>query len=119
MIIFLQRQAKQKSLDDEIRFRIRFQGLILAEPEEEEEQIGTKIIILLFVFSLFVLKTLFLFIKELTEEHLLVVNKALGQGNPQEVLVEGFNLQIRRSDIQTLSGLNWLNDEARKNFNYK
>ena len=29
-----------------------------------------------------------------------------------EILVRGFNIDIRRKDLQTLKGLNWLNDEV-------
>lgn len=29
-----------------------------------------------------------------------------------EILVEKFGLQIKRRDLQTLKGLNWLNDEV-------
>ncbi len=31
-----------------------------------------------------------------------------------EILVKGFNIDIRRKDLQTLKGLNWLNDEVKK-----
>ncbi|KAL4704662.1 hypothetical protein ACJJTC_013446 [Scirpophaga incertulas] len=41
-----------------------------------------------------------------------LVNKALGPGPPNELLVEKFNLRIHRRDLQTLAGLNWLNDEV-------
>jgi len=40
------------------------------------------------------------------------INAALGRGNPSEVLADAFNLKIQRRDIQTLGGLNWLNDEV-------
>ena len=33
-------------------------------------------------------------------------------GHPDEVLADKFRLQLTRRDIQTLSGLNWLNDEV-------
>lgn len=33
-------------------------------------------------------------------------------GNPHEVLSEGFGLSLTRKDLQTLSHLNWLNDEV-------
>jgi len=42
----------------------------------------------------------------------MVVNQALRGGSGDQVLVEGFKLQISRRDIITLSGLNWLNDEV-------
>ena len=41
------------------------------------------------------------------------MNRALRPQPAGEVLAEGFRLQIRRSDMDTLRGLNWLNDEVR------
>ncbi|KAM9751928.1 sentrin-specific protease 1 isoform 2-T3 [Menidia menidia] len=50
---------------------------------------------------------------ELTEEMDAEVNRALMRGgNPHEVLSEGFGLSLTRKDLQTLSNLNWLNDEV-------
>ncbi|XP_041860627.1 sentrin-specific protease 1 isoform X2 [Melanotaenia boesemani] len=50
---------------------------------------------------------------ELTEEMEAEVNRALMKGgNPHEVLSEGFGLSLTRKDLQTLSSLNWLNDEV-------
>ncbi|KAM4563445.1 sentrin-specific protease 1 isoform 2-T2 [Odontesthes bonariensis] len=50
---------------------------------------------------------------ELTEEMDAEVNGALMKGgNPYEVLSEGFGLSLTRKDLQTLSNLNWLNDEV-------
>ena len=46
------------------------------------------------------------------EEH---VNVAM-RGSPHEVLSEGFGLSLTRKDLQTLSNLNWLNDEVRKHY---
>ena len=42
----------------------------------------------------------------------MTVTQALRGGSANQVLVEGFKLQICRRDIITLSGLNWLNDEV-------
>lgn len=42
------------------------------------------------------------------------MNRVLRGGNPHEVLSEGFGLSLTRKDLQTLSNLNWLNDEVRK-----
>jgi len=42
----------------------------------------------------------------------MIVNQALRGGSADQVLVEGFKMQICRRDIFTLSGLNWLNDEV-------
>ena len=41
-----------------------------------------------------------------------MVNNALRPHPGGEVLSEGFRLQITRSDMATLAGLNWLNDEV-------
>ncbi|KAG7261393.1 hypothetical protein CRUP_036566 [Coryphaenoides rupestris] len=46
-------------------------------------------------------------LQEMNEE----VNRAL-RGRPDEVLSEGFGLSLTRKDLQTLSDLNWLNDEV-------
>jgi len=51
-------------------------------------------------------------VTELTEEQEMTVTQALRGGSANQVLVEGFKLQICRRDIVTLSGLNWLNDEV-------
>ncbi|XP_042348412.1 sentrin-specific protease 1 [Plectropomus leopardus] len=48
---------------------------------------------------------------ELTEEMEAEVNRAL-RGAHHEVLSEGFGLSLTRKDLQTLSNLNWLNDEV-------
>ena len=42
------------------------------------------------------------------------MSRALRGGNQDEVLSEGFRLTITRKDLQTLSHLNWLNDEVRE-----
>ncbi|CAB1336705.1 unnamed protein product [Coregonus sp. 'balchen'] len=49
---------------------------------------------------------------ELTEEMEGEVGQALRGGSQDEVLSEGFRLTITRKDLQTLSHLNWLNDEV-------
>ncbi|XP_071762887.1 sentrin-specific protease 1 isoform X1 [Centroberyx gerrardi] len=49
---------------------------------------------------------------ELTEEMEVEVNRALRGGSPHDVLSEGFGLSLTRKDLQTLSHLNWLNDEV-------
>ncbi len=40
------------------------------------------------------------------------VNKVVRGGSSHEVLSEGFGLSLTRKDLQTLSNLNWLNDEV-------
>uniref|UniRef100_A0A3Q3F1X1 SUMO specific peptidase 1 n=1 Tax=Labrus bergylta TaxID=56723 RepID=A0A3Q3F1X1_9LABR len=49
---------------------------------------------------------------EMTEEMEAEINKALRGGGSHEVLSEGFGLSLTRKDLQTLSNLNWLNDEV-------
>lgn len=49
---------------------------------------------------------------ELTEEMEAEVNRVLRGGSSHEVLSEGFGLSLTRKDLQTLSNLNWLNDEV-------
>uniref|UniRef100_A0A3P9KCB7 Si:dkey-21c19.3 n=1 Tax=Oryzias latipes TaxID=8090 RepID=A0A3P9KCB7_ORYLA len=48
----------------------------------------------------------------LTESMEADVSRALKGGNPHEILSEGFGLSLTRKDLQTLSNLNWLNDEV-------
>ncbi|CAN9516106.1 unnamed protein product [Ophioblennius macclurei] len=48
----------------------------------------------------------------LTQEMEQEVSKVLRGGSPHEVLSEGFGLSLTRKDLQTLSNLNWLNDEV-------
>ncbi len=48
---------------------------------------------------------------DLNEEQTKLINQALIHSPPDEVLTEGFNTRLSRKDIQTLKGLNWLNDE--------
>ncbi|KAK3547321.1 hypothetical protein QTP86_018858 [Hemibagrus guttatus] len=49
---------------------------------------------------------------ELTEAMENAVSQALRGGSQDDVLSEGFRLTITRKDLQTLSNLNWLNDEV-------
>ncbi|XP_076023269.1 sentrin-specific protease 1 [Genypterus blacodes] len=49
---------------------------------------------------------------ELSEEMEAGVSGVLRGGSPHEVLSEGFGLSLTRKDLQTLSHLNWLNDEV-------
>lgn len=48
----------------------------------------------------------------LTDEEEDLVSRALVPRPPNQVLTEGFKLQLTRADIATLGGLNWLNDEV-------
>lgn len=49
----------------------------------------------------------------MTDQQEDAVNRALVSRPGQEVLSDGFRLQVRRADMETLKGLNWLNDEVR------
>ena len=49
---------------------------------------------------------------ELSQEQERAVHLALNGHNAEEVLVNAFNVNIMRRDVQTLRGLNWLNDEV-------
>ena len=40
------------------------------------------------------------------------VQAVLAGGSGLEVLSQRFNISIKRADIRTLGGLNWLNDEV-------
>ena len=40
------------------------------------------------------------------------VDTALAPGYAEDPLVEGFRVTLKRSDLATLSNLNWLNDEV-------
>lgn len=49
---------------------------------------------------------------ELASEQEDQINRALGPGPGNQVLAQKFNMNITRRDLQSLSGLNWLNDEV-------
>ena len=49
---------------------------------------------------------------ELDEKMVRIINDALQPHPESEVLVNAFDISIMRKDIQTLRGLNWLNDEV-------
>lgn len=51
-------------------------------------------------------------IKEMEAE----VNRLLRGGSSHDVLSEGFGLSLTRKDLQTLSNLNWLNDEVSSHY---
>lgn len=50
---------------------------------------------------------------ELTPEMEDEIDSALRPSPSGEELVRGFKLQLTRGDMQTLKGLNWLNDEVK------
>jgi len=54
--------------------------------------------------------------KELSEDQEAAVDRMLVSSAPDQIVVEGFKLQLTRRDILTLSGLNWLNDEVNRDY---
>ncbi|KAL5007258.1 hypothetical protein ScPMuIL_016064 [Solemya velum] len=91
------RKEKEESLEKRIRQRMVLyeKEPAVLEEQVEEEEIQEKIPEF----------------PALTEEMERVINSALRPHPADEVLSEGFKLQITRRDIATLSKLNWLNDE--------
>lgn len=82
---------KDQSLESQVRQRLRLyeaEPPVLEDQQVEEDKFP-----------------------ELTDKMLAVVNDALRPQPSEEVLVEGYKLQIRRRDMESLAGLNWLNDE--------
>jgi sentrin-specific protease 1 len=55
----------------------------------------------------------FAFLPALNSEQEDDVTEALSPGRPEEVLSDAFKITIRRKDMVTLKGLNWLNDEVK------
>ena len=49
---------------------------------------------------------------ELSEEAYEDIEEAIGPGRDDEVLIEEFNIPIKRHDIRTLINGEWLNDEV-------
>ncbi|XP_041366433.1 sentrin-specific protease 1-like [Gigantopelta aegis] len=87
------RKAKEHDLERQIRERMKIfekEPPVLPEPEptEEEEQLPE--------------------LSAAMEEE---INRALRPHPSNEILSDGFRLQISRKDMVTLSGLSWLNDE--------
>ena len=50
---------------------------------------------------------------EITREMINDINNALRGQPSNEVLTERFRIRLTRKDMNTLQGLNWLNDEVR------
>ena len=50
---------------------------------------------------------------QLTDEMELIIEGAMRPHPDSEVLCDGFNLTITRRDINSLAGLNWLNDQVK------
>jgi sentrin-specific protease 1 len=53
-----------------------------------------------------------LFVLELSEDALDLVQRVWGSGSESEVFADEFGIQVKRHDLNTLKGLNWLNDEV-------
>lgn len=84
------RLAREAALEEQLARSMRLCEAVLDDREEPEEAP----------------------LPVLTPAMLQEVRNALVPHPPNQVLVEGFGLQITRKDIHTLSGLNWLNDEV-------
>lgn len=87
------REAKYASAEEEIKELLKRRGVaVLQEKEYEgEDQLAD--------------------FPELSAEMDEEVDDALRPNPPDEVLAEGFRLSVARRDMETLAGLNWLNDE--------
>lgn len=77
-------------LEEKLKTCLRLDEVVLLDEEPEEE----------------------LQLPELSEAEERMVNNALRPGPAQQVFIDKFNLRITRADLQTLRGLNWLNDEV-------
>jgi Ulp1 family protease len=55
---------------------------------------------------------------ELTAEQQAVMRRALVGRPADEVLVTEFSISIKRQDMITLAGLNWLNDEVSATYSF-
>lgn len=91
----------------------KYTGKYLEEDLEdlvEKDFPGKFIIKLKLMKSLRVTLSLF-YLKDLTEDQIFQINNALINNPKDEVLVSAFSISICRKDVQTLYGLNWLNDE--------
>uniref|UniRef100_A0A915J4H1 Tropomodulin n=1 Tax=Romanomermis culicivorax TaxID=13658 RepID=A0A915J4H1_ROMCU len=85
------RSAHYDSLEDEVRLRIQFEGLILPAEEEEEEEDKDFL--------------------PLSDDQLDLVRRALSNPNAAAVLAKSTSGPITKKDLMTLKGLDWLNDE--------
>ncbi|RVE70567.1 hypothetical protein OJAV_G00065610 [Oryzias javanicus] len=88
-------EVEQRSPDVEVRVRVPLEKEVPLATIEEEKPLKDKPEF-----------------PELTESMETEVSRALKGGNPHEILSEGFGLSLTRKDLQTLSNLNWLNDEV-------
>ncbi|XP_027041472.1 sentrin-specific protease 1-like [Pocillopora damicornis] len=91
------REEETQAIKDKIKERLRRRNLGLDEDEEEEAEEEVEEITDSFV--------------PLTDEMERMVDAALAPGYSEDPLVEGFRVTLKRSDVATLSNLNWLNDE--------
>ncbi|XP_022250431.1 sentrin-specific protease 1-like isoform X2 [Limulus polyphemus] len=88
-----QREAENAAWEERLKKKLEQAHIAAQENCEEEEDISKDF-------------------PELTDEMERLVEDALEPVPPDEVLVEGFRLSITRRDMETLAGLNWLNDEV-------
>lgn len=86
---FRESRAARLALDDKALEQLRLSGSAFAE-EVEDASVE---------------------FPELTEKMEEIIDEALNPEPPEEVLCVGFNISVSRKDLETLAGLNWLNDE--------
>ncbi|KAJ8311262.1 hypothetical protein KUTeg_011186 [Tegillarca granosa] len=106
-LTFLKRKTEAENLEKELRHRMR---IFEKEPPVVEDLPGDLGKRLGFQNNVRIGKLVKLSIA-LTDDMLEKITDALRPNPPDQVLVEGFKLQVTRKDIATLGGLNWLNDE--------
>ncbi|CAG0896220.1 unnamed protein product [Darwinula stevensoni] len=95
------RAVERLTTDLHDRLRVK-EAVVLLDEEEEEEEVKEDVREVL-------LEREF---PQLTPEMENEINAALHPIPATEVLVENYNIPIKRSDVQTLKNLNWLNDEV-------
>ncbi|KAK6636265.1 hypothetical protein RUM43_009924 [Polyplax serrata] len=88
-------ESNRKSLNDLLEERLQHYMHITTPAIEEIEVTKEKYVL-----------------PDLSKEQELKISSILVPTPAGEVLVEKFGLQIKRRDLQTLKGLNWLNDEV-------
>lgn len=85
----INKQNLQYRLEEALKNCLRIQEVIVLDEESEER----------------------LTLPELTEDHERIISKVFRPGPGDQIFADKFNMRITRSDLQTLRGLNWLNDE--------
>ncbi|XP_066600299.1 sentrin-specific protease 1-like [Prorops nasuta] len=84
------RQAREAAIEEQLARSMRLCDIVLDEREDLEETL----------------------LPTLTNHMINEIKAALVPCPPDQVLVENFRLRVTRKDMNTLAGLNWLNDEV-------